>query len=280
MSQNLSFLGFGIGLRPSHYQAIVDTRPSIDWFEIVSEDFLVEGGQPLYYLDKIRQDYPIAMHGVSLSIGSSDPLNWDYLRQLKQLIDRAQPRWVSDHFCWTGVNGVNLHGLLPMPFTEEAIDHIADRVQQVQDFLGRQILLENVSSYIDYTVSEMTEWEFIAAVAEKADCLLLFDVNNVYVNAYNHHFSAKDFINGIPVGRVQQFHMAGHDNCQTHIIDTHDHAIIDDVWVLYEAAVKRFGLVSTLIERDDNIPAIDEMALELNQAKNIFNKVQEQEKVA
>jgi len=270
MAQDLSYLGFGVGLRPSHYQTIVDTQPAIDWFEIVSEDFMVDGGRPLYFLDKIRENYPLVMHGVSLSIGSSDPLDWDYLHQLKKLVDRAEPRWVSDHLCWTGVDGINLHGLLPMPFTEEAVDYVVGRVRQVQDFLGRQILLENVSSYIEYTVSEMTEWEYITAVAEKADCLLLFDVNNAYVNAFNHGFSALDFVNGLPVERVQQFHMAGHDHCDTHIIDTHDNAIVDDVWKLYAASLKRFGSVSTLIERDDNVPPIEGLLLELNQAKEIY----------
>lgn len=275
--QDLSYLGFGIGLRPIHYQAIIDSKPAIDWFEIVSEDFMVAGGAPLYYLDKICENYPIVMHGVSLSIASSDPLNWDYLHKLKTLIERVEPRWVSDHLCWTGVNGINLHGLLPLPFTTEAVNYVAERIQQVQDFLGRQILMENISSYIDYSISEMTEWEYVSEVAEKADCLILFDVNNAYVNGFNHGFNAMDFVNGLPAKRVQQFHMAGHDNCQTHIVDTHDNTIIDDVWTLYEASIKRFGAVSTLIERDDCIPSIDEMLIELNQARTIFKKVQEQE---
>lgn len=273
MEQNLKYLGFGLGLRPTHYETIVDTRPEVDWFELVTEDFLVDGGQPLYYLDKIREHYPLVMHGVSLSIGSTDPLNRAYLNRLKQLIARVQPRWVSDHFCWTGIGGENLHGLLPVPYTKEAVEHIAERVIQVQDFLGRQILLENVSSYVDYTVSEMTEWEFITEIANKSDCLLLLDINNVYVNAFNHGFSAEDFIDGVPVNRVQQFHMAGHDNCKTHIVDTHDAPIIDSVWSLYKTAVKRFGTVSTLIERDDNIPNMDEMLEELNRSRLIFDGV-------
>lgn len=272
MPENLSFLGFGLGLRSCHYETIIQSKPSVDWFEIVSEDFMVEGGAPLYYIEKIREHYPVVMHGVSLSIGSTDPLNKEYLKQLKRLIDTVDPRWVSDHFCWTGVDGKNTHGLLPMPFTQEAIDHIADRIMQVQEFLGRQILLENISSYVEYSISEMTEWEFITAIAEKADCLILFDVNNAYVNAYNHGFSAHDFISGIPTNRVQQFHMAGHSNRGTHIIDTHDDMIVDDVWTLYEASIERFGVVSTLIERDDNIPDLLEMKKELDHAQVIYEK--------
>lgn len=279
MPRDLSYLGFGIGLRPTHYESIIESRPTIDWFEIVSEDFIVDGGAPLYYLEKIREHYPLVMHGVSLSIGGTDPLDQDYLHKLKVLMDRADPCWVSDHLCWTGVEGVNTHGLLPLPFTQEAIDHVAERTLQVQDFLGRQILLENISSYVDYTVSEMTEWEFMTAVAEKADCLLLFDVNNAFVNAFNHEFSAMDFINGLPPERVQQFHIAGHDHQGTHIIDTHDHEIVEGVWALYEASVRRFGAVSTLIERDDNIPNITEMLQELEHAKSIYNRVNETEAV-
>jgi len=280
MSQDLSNLGFGLGLRSCHYETIIDDQPDIDWFEIVSEDFIVDGGSPLFYLEKIRDLYPLVMHGVSLSIGSADPLNMGYLKRLKALIDFLDPRWVSDHFCWTGVDGVNTHGLLPLPFTAEAIDYLVERISQVQDFLGRQILLENISSYVDYKVSEMTEWEFISAVSEKADCLILFDVNNAYVNAFNHGFSAIDFVNGLPASRVQQFHMAGHDNRNTHIIDTHDHDITEDVWSLYETSVKRFGAVSTLIERDDNIPDLTEMKQELEHAEEIYNRALKTEAVA
>ena len=267
-------LGFGLGLRVEHYQTILDTRPSIDWFEILSENYLVPGGKPLYYLDRIRADYPVVMHGVSLSIGSSDPLDLDYLKQLKQLADRVEPAWLSDHLCWTGLNGTNLHDLMPLPYTEEAIEHVAARVRQVQDVLGRRILLENVSSYVSYTQSEMSEWEFVRAILERADCLMLLDVNNIYVSSYNHGYDARAYLNAIPVERVQQFHLAGHTNHGNYIVDTHDHPVIDPVWDLYAHAVRRFGRVSTMIERDDNIPPLDELLAELDQARAIAAAVE------
>ncbi len=271
--QDLSYSGFGIGLRPQHYQSIIDTRPNVDWFEIMSEDFMIDGGHPLHYLDQIREQYPVAMHGVSLSIGSCDPLDSDYLARLKRLAERVDPLWISDHLCWTGVNGVNMHDLMPLPHTEETIAHVAARVKKVQDFLGRQILLENVSSYVDYRASEMTEWEFLSEVAKKADCLILLDINNIFVNAFNHGFNVLDYLDGVPAKRVQQFHIAGHDNCETHIIDTHDHTIIDDVWKLYEEAVVRFSDVATLIERDANIPDIPELLKEVDYAKQIYHRI-------
>ncbi len=267
--QNLPYIGFGLGLRPTHYRTILDTKPPIDWFEVITEDYLVPGGNSLYFLNQVAENYPLVMHGVSLSIGSTDPLDKDYLKQVRQLADHINPLWISDHLCWTGVNGVNLHDLMPLPYTEEAIKHIVERVSQVQDFLGRQILLENVSSYITYNHSAMSEWEFITAIAEQADCLLLFDVNNIYVSSFNHGFNPEDFINGVPAKRVQQFHLAGHLNLGTHIVDTHDHDIIDPVWSLYATALRRFGPVSTLLERDDNIPALPELMLELERAKTI-----------
>ena len=262
-------LGFGLGLRVEHYQTILDTRPNIDWFEILSENYLVPGGKPLHYLDRIRADYPVVMHGVSLSIGSSDPLDLDYLKQLKQLADRVAPAWLSDHLCWTGLNGTNLHDLMPLPYTEEAIEHVATRVRQVQDILGRRILLENVSSYVSYTQSEMSEWEFVRAILERADCLMLLDVNNIYVSSYNHGYDARAYLDAMPVERVQQFHLAGHTNHGNYIVDTHDHPVIDPVWDLYAHAVRRFGPVSTMIERDDNIPPLEELLMELNQARAI-----------
>ena len=265
----LPSLGFGLGLRVEHYQTILDTRPDIDWFEILSENYLVPGGKPLHYLDRIRADYPVVMHGVSLSIGSSDPLDLDYLKQLKLLADRVAPVWLSDHLCWTGLNGTNLHDLMPLPYTEEAIEHVAARVRQVQDFLGRRILLENVSSYVTYTQSEMSEWEFVRAILERADCLMLLDVNNIYVSSYNHGFDARTYLGAIPVERVQQFHLAGHTNHGNYIVDTHDHPVIDPVWDLYAHAVRRFGHVSTMIERDDNIPPLHELLAELDQARAI-----------
>ena len=273
-------LGFGLGLRPEHYNDILEFKPNIDWLEIILENYMVPGGKPLHFLDRIRAEYPLVMHGVSLSIGSTTAFDKDYLRDLKKLADRVEPAWISDHLCWTGVHGQNMHDLLPLPYTEETAKHVAERVGIVQDYLGRQILLENVSSYASYVDSTMTEWEFISLICEKADCLLLLDVNNIYVSSYNHQFDAKAFIDGVPANRVQQIHLAGHHNHGDYIIDTHDAPVIDPVWDLYRYALSRFGPVSTMIERDDQIPELDELVQELQIARDIganslseFNKV-------
>lgn len=262
-------LGFGLGLRTDHYETILADKPPVDWFEVITENYLVPGGKPLYYLDRIRADYPLVMHGVSLSIGGTDALNFDYLCRVKALAERIEPAWISDHLCWTGVDGVNLHDLLPLPYTEEAVQHVANRVRTVQDFLGRRILLENVSSYVTYAHSEMSEWEFLSAVAERADCLILLDINNIYVSAHNHEFDPLFYLDSIPVYRVQQLHIAGHLDLKNIIIDTHGDSVIDSVWALYEAALRRFGLVSTMIERDDNIPPLGELLAELEIARQI-----------
>ncbi len=269
-SDDKPFLGFGLGLRAEHYQEILEQQPKeIDWFEIISENYMIEGGKPLYFLDKIRQDYPMVMHGVSMSIGSTDPLDFAYLNQLKSLIERVEPIWFSDHLCWTGVDHKNMHDLLPLPYTEAAINHIADRISQVQDYLGRQMLLENLSSYITYSSDAMQEWEFLSAIAEKADCYILLDVNNIYVSSFNHGFDPLQYLQGIPRQRVWQHHLAGHQNTGNLIIDTHDEAIIDPVWELYEQTAQIMGPVSTMIERDGNIPPLAEVIAELNQARRI-----------
>jgi len=265
----MNYLGYGLGLRSQHYQDILTQQPAVDWFEIITENYLIPGGRPLHNLEKIRERYPLVMHGVSLSIGSTDPLNFDYLAQVKKLAERIQPAWISDHLCWTGVAGLNLHDLLPLPYTEEALAHVSERIQQVQDYLGRQILLENVSSYISYKDSSLTEWEFLAEIAKRSDCKLLLDINNVYVSAYNHQFDPQVYLQAIPKDRVQQFHIAGHTHCGAHIIDTHDQPVVEEVWQLYAQAVKHFGRVSTMIERDDNIPAFAELMQELDQARAI-----------
>ena len=262
-------LGFGLGLRTVHYEAILAEKPRVDWFEAISENYMVEGGKPLHYLERVRSDYPLALHGVSLSIGSAAPLNSDYLARLKALVARIEPLWVSDHLCWTGTAGLNLHDLLPLPYTEEALAHVAERVRRVQDHLGRRILLENVSSYVGFAQSTLTEWQFLSEVAERADCLILLDINNIFVSAYNHEFDPHDYLAGVPAKRIQQFHLAGHQNNGSHIVDTHDHPVIPDVWALYGAAVKRFGAVSTMIERDAHIPPLPELMAELDQARTV-----------
>ena len=269
------FLGFGLGLRTEHYNAILDTKPHVDWFEALSENYMILGGKPLDFLDKIRANYPIVMHGVSLSIGSTTAFDADYLRDLRKLADRIQPAWISDHLCWTGVHGQNMHDLLPLPYTEETAKHVAERVGIVQDYLGRQILLENVSSYASYIDSTMTEWEFINLIAEQADCLLLLDVNNIYVSSYNHQFDAKAFIDGVPKNRIQQIHLAGHNNHGDYIIDTHDAPVIDPVWDLYKYAIARLGEVSTMIERDDHIPKLEVLVEELDKARAISTSIAE-----
>ncbi|HTO44675.1 MAG TPA: DUF692 domain-containing protein [Burkholderiales bacterium] len=270
-------LGFGLGLRTAHYEEILAGRSAVDWFELLSENYLVPGGKPLHYLDRIRADYPVVMHGVSLSIGSTDALDFDYLGALKSLAERVSPHWISDHLCWTGVDGKNTHDLLPMPYTEEAVRHIASRVEAVQEFLGRRILLENVSSYVSYRESELTEWEFLAEIARRADCLILLDVNNIYVSAFNHGFDAERYLAGVPPERVQQIHLAGHSHCGDHIIDTHDADIIDPVWDLYAKAIQRLGPVSTMIERDDHIPAFADLVAELDRARRIARTVLQRE---
>ena len=267
-------LGFGLGLRTDHYETILAEKPPVDWFEVITENYLVQGGKPLYYLDRIRADYPMVMHGVSLSIGGTDALNFNYLRQVKALAARIEPAWISDHLCWTGINGINLHDLLPLPYTEESIRHVVNRVKMVQDFLGCRILLENVSSYISYAHSEMTEWEFLSAVAERADCFILLDINNIYVSAHNHGFDPHDYLDNVPVNRIRQFHLAGHLDCGNIIIDSHGDSVIDPVWSLYETAFRKFGPVSTMIERDDNIPPFDELLAELETARHIARSVE------
>ena len=261
------WLGFGLGLRREHYAAVLDTRPAVDWFEILSENYMVDGGKPLYFLDRIRAQYPMVMHGVSLSIGGCDPLDMDYLASLKRLAERIEPEWISDHLCWTGIDGRNLHDLLPLPYTEEAIEHVAARVMQVQDTLARRILLENVSSYVTFTDSQVSEWEFLSAVAERADCYILLDVNNVYVSAGNHGYDARTYIEGVPCERVHQIHLAGHSRNGSLIVDTHDHPVPDPVWDLYAEAIARLGPVSTMIERDDDIPPIEDLLVELDKAR-------------
>jgi uncharacterized protein len=266
-------LGFGVGLRRPHYNLILDTHPKVDWFEVISENFMVEGGRALEVLEGVREHYPIAMHGVSMSIGSTDPLNRSYLRKLRELARRFEPAWLSDHLCWTGVGGHNLHDLLPLPYTEEAINHVVARIRRVQDTLERPILIENVSSYMAFADSTMTEWEFISTIAEEADCGILLDINNIFVSAFNHRFDANEYVDAVPVERVVQYHLAGHSDHGTHLLDTHDHPVRDEVWALYERAARRFGEVAAIVEWDDNIPEFAVLAEASERARDIFNRV-------
>lgn len=275
------FLGVGVGLRTLHYAHVLEHAPrgnlSVDWFEAISENYMVRGGRPIRILGDVRSHLPVVLHGVSLNIGSVDPLNENYLSDLKRLIERIEPLWISDHLCWTGVNGHNLHDLMPLPYTEEALVHVSDRIARVQDRLGCRMGIENVSSYMSYTADAMPEWEFITAVAARADCGILLDINNVFVSAHNHGFDPDQYIQAIPPERVFQFHLAGHSEQGPLLIDTHDHPVRDEVWALYERAVRRFGAVSTLIEWDDRIPPFEQLEEEAGRARAILERVLDEE---
>lgn len=252
-------LGIGLGLRTVHYGHLLEHWPDVGWFEIISENYMQTAGRPLYFLDQIAERYPIVMHGVSMSIGSTDDLDMSYLADLKALRERTAALWVSDHLCWTGVAGRNTHDLLPMPYTEEALRHTAERVRRVQDFLGAPILLENPSSYVEFAGSCMTEWEFLARLTEMADCGLLLDVNNIYVSAFNHGFDPAAYLGGVPFDRVAQMHVAGHTNQGTHIVDTHIGPVIDPVWELAREAYGRAPGTSLLLEWDAEIPPFEDV---------------------
>ena len=263
-------LGLGVGLRTVHFSHILSEWPAVDWFEIISENFLNSQGRPRYVLDQIAERYPVVMHGVSLSIGSTDPLNFEYLEKLAALAREVQARWVSDHVCWTGVAGRNTHDLLPVPLNEETLAHIVERVRVVQSVLERPLVLENPSSYLTFAESTMPEWEFLSRLADEADCGLLLDVNNVYVSSINHDFDPVEYIELVPHDRIVQIHLAGHTNCGTHCIDTHDGPVIDPVWELYDRARRLTGGVSTLLEWDANIPAFPVVHAEVQKAKQFF----------
>jgi uncharacterized protein len=265
-------LGVGVGLRPPHYPFVLENRPGVGWFEVITENFLGLGsgfGRPLQLLESVRENYEIVLHGVSLSLGSTDPFSDEYLKRWEALIERVQPAWVSDHLCWTGVGGQNLHDLLPLPYTEEALAHIVERIAQVQDRLKRRLLVENVSSYLTFAHSEMEEWEFLSEVARRADCGLLLDVNNIYVSSHNHGFDPLTYLRSVPRDRVGQFHLAGYSDKGTHLIDTHDHPVSDPVWELYREALRLFGDVPTLIEWDDQLPDFPRLAEEAARAESI-----------
>ena len=266
-------LGHGIGLRAQHYAEMIAAPPPVDWLEVISENFFVKGGRPLAVLNKIRQDVPIALHGVSLSIGASDPLSKVYLQSLKTLMERVEPAIVSDHLCWGSHQGKYGHDLWPLPYTEESLTHVSDRVAQVQEVLGRPILLENVSTYIEFAASSMPEWEFIAEVSRRSGCGILLDINNIYVSAFNHGYDALTYLDGIPPDKVGQFHLAGHTHRGTHLIDTHVGPTPDTVWELYRHALARFGPVSTLIEWDEDVPELSELVAESKKAEQIESQL-------
>ncbi|MBY0408432.1 MAG: DUF692 domain-containing protein, partial [Rickettsiales bacterium] len=267
-SSNLPNLGFGLGLRPKHYSYIFEHQPKVDWFEIISENFMDTDGKPRRNLARILEYYPVVMHGVAMSIGTVDPLNSEYLTKLKKLADDIKPAWISDHLCWTGIAHKNTHDLLPVPYTEEALKHITQRIKDVQDFLERPIALENPSTYLEFKQSSMPEAEFIARMAEESGCNLLLDVNNVYVTCFNHRLDPKAYLDTLPLDRVIQIHLSGHTNNGTHIIDTHDDHVVDEVWQLYKYGVHKAGRVpNTMVEWDDNIPDFDVLYAELGKAK-------------
>lgn len=277
LADQLPKLGFGVGLRSCHFEWLLknDLNPAalnpverpVDWFEIISENFMDNHGFAHYMLDRVRERYPIVMHGVSLSIGSSDPLNWDYLTKLNALVQGIQPAWVSDHICWTGISGVNTHDLLPLPYTEESLRHVIQRVNEVQDFLQRPLVLENPSSYLQFQQSELTEPEFINALCAETGCGLLLDVNNVFVSSFNHGFDAEEYIRTLPHKQIVQMHLAGPTHCGSHIIDTHDTEVPRQVWQLYQLAQELAPECSTLLEWDANIPEFPQLVSELNKAR-------------
>src|SRR5882762_9474706 len=265
-------LGLGVGPRNLHFSYILENHPEVDWFEIISENFMDSGGRPRYVLEQIAERYTVVMHGVSLSIGSSDPLNFEYLEKLKRLADAVRPGWISDHLCWTGVAGLNAHDLLPIPLNEQTLKHVVARICIVQDFLERRLVLENPSTYVTFADSTMSEWEFISRMAEETDCGLLLDVNNVYVSSVNHDFDPAEYIRSVPHQRVVQFHLAGHTDCQTHLIDTHDNHVIDPVWELYRLAHQQTGGASTLLEWDAKIPPFPVVHAEVLKAKQYMSE--------
>ena len=267
MTEIAPFAGFGLGLRRPHYADFLDRDVPVDFVEIISENFMVDGGRPLATLYSIRERYPVAMHGVSMSIGSSDGLDRVYLKRLKALADRVRPLWVSDHLCWTGIGDHNTHDLLPLPYSEESFDTVCANIAVAQDALERPMLFENPSSYVQFADCGMTEWEFLAAMCARTGCYLLLDVNNIFVSSRNHGFDAATYLDAIPADRVRQIHLAGHSQGEAMLIDTHDSPVADDVWSLYDLASRRFGPVATMIERDDDIPPLADLLEELDIAR-------------
>ncbi|HTQ87456.1 MAG TPA: DUF692 domain-containing protein [Candidatus Solibacter sp.] len=267
--------GIGIGLRIPHYDHILTKKPVVDWFEIISENFMIDAGRPLRVLDQILDQYRVVQHGVSMYFGSAEPLSREHLRRLKTLVKRTKTPWLSDHLCWGSVDGTYTHDLLPMPYTFEAARITARKIREVRDFLEVPVCVENVSSYAEYHVSEMTEWEFLTEVTEAADCGILLDVNNIYVSSFNHRFNPMDYVENVPHHRVAQIHIAGHSRYRKYILDTHDHPVIDPVWKIYETAIRRCGPTATLLEWDDHIPSFEEVHAEALKASRFLRAVAE-----
>ncbi len=263
-------LGVGIGLRIPHYRHILSEKPVVSWFEIISENYMIDGGRPLQILDQILANYRVVQHGVSMYFGSPEAPDHEHLKRLKALVQRTKTPWVTDHLCWGSVDGTYTHDLLPMPYTFAAARHTAQKIREVRDFLEVPIAVENVSSYAEFHVSEMTEWEFLTEVVELADCGILLDVNNIYVSSRNHNFDPLDYVNAVPAERVAQMHIAGHSKFEKYILDTHDHPVMDPVWKLYERAIERVGRTATLLEWDDKIPSFDEVHKEALKAKQFM----------
>ncbi|QNI36108.1 MNIO family bufferin maturase [Edaphobacter albus] len=272
--------GVGIGLRVPHYRHILEKKPVVDWFEIISENYMVDAGRPLSVLDSILEQYRVVQHGVSMYFGSAEPLSREHLRRIKALVRRTKTPWLSDHLCWGSVDGTYTHDLLPMPYTFEAARVTAEKIRQAQDFLEVPIAVENVSSYAEFHVSEMTEWEFLNEVVEQADCGILLDVNNIYVSSQNHGFDPRTYVESIPAHRVAQIHIAGHSKFEKYILDTHDHPVLDPVWSLYARAIERCGPTATLLEWDDHIPSFDEVHTEALKANRYLNPQSTQEPLA
>lgn len=266
---NRKLHGFGLGMRPAHYEEFLDGRIQVDFVEVISENFMLDGGRPLHILDRVRKHYPVALHGVSMSIGSADGLDRNYLRRLRVLVDRIDPEVVSDHLCWTRIDGFNAHDLLPLSYTNEALDLVCANIGEAQDMLGRALLIENPSTYLDFAQSEMSEWAFLDEMSARTGCFLLLDINNIYVSAMNHGFDPMDYLNGIPAARVRQIHLAGHSQGKDLLIDTHDQPVPSTVWELYEKAIQMIGPVATMIERDDNIPPLGDLLDELAIARDL-----------
>lgn len=269
--------GAGLGLRSSHYQEIFENKPDVPWFELLSDNYMADGGLPILRAEKIREDYPVTLHGVGMSLGSTDPLNMDYMKRLKSLVNRLEPTYISDHIAWVSINGKYTHDLLPLPYTEEALNVLCNNIQAAQDILGRRLLVENPSSYLTFSQDEMTEWEFIQHIVKRTDCELLLDINNIYVSSQNHNFDPYHYLSQIPANKVKEIHLAGYEKMEHYLFDTHGYQVHPPVWELYRAALQRFGAIPTLIEWDTDIPSFQ---LLLEEAKKADTEIQSMKDVA